>query len=129
MVEEESYQIAKSITKLICFFLQEWSGPFKPVQDEKWPCARGLHAAACLVDPESKIAEEEQYVIVVWGQGVDAKHVPDIWILHVQSMKWKEVSYTVYIYTVDNVNLTMFYFSIVYCSFHSETKNVPHVLQ
>ena len=29
--------------------------------------------------------------MVLWGQGADARHVPDIWILHIHTMSWKEV--------------------------------------
>lgn len=59
--------------------------------DERWPVPRGFHVANCLVDPESDEAKDDQSVIIFWGQGVDAKHVPDIWIFHVQSKTWKEV--------------------------------------
>lgn len=58
---------------------------------ELWPSARGLHAASCLVNPDSNNAEQTQYLLVVWGQGEDAKHVSNSWILHIQSMSWKQV--------------------------------------
>ena len=64
-----------------------------PKCNQKWPKARGSHVANCLVDPESNEAKQDQWVIVFWGQGADGKclHIPDIWVLHVQSIMWKEV--------------------------------------
>jgi hypothetical protein len=52
---------------------------------------RGVYSATCLVDPESELASTEQRIIVFWGDGKDAIHLPDIWILHVQSRTWREV--------------------------------------
>lgn len=71
---------------------QAWEGPFGPsVPDQPWPVARGVHATTCLVDPESELAASEQRIIVFWGDGRDAIHLPDIWILDVQTRTWKEV--------------------------------------
>ena len=82
---------------IMCDFiliLQHWTR-YSPnlSTNKRWPCSRGFHVGSCLIDPESDEAENEQYVAVFWGQGEDAKHVPDIWILHVQKMEWKEVIY------------------------------------
>ena len=72
-------------------FIQHFEGPYKPQDQQKWPIPRGLHSAACLVDPQSVEAYTEQRLLVLWGQGPDAKHVPDIWVLHIHTMTWKEV--------------------------------------
>ena len=63
-----------------------------PVAQTSRAVGRGVHATTCLVDPESELAASEQQIIVFWGDGKDAIHLPDIWILHVQSRTWKEVS-------------------------------------
>ena len=44
------------------------------------------------MDPQLEIAREQQKIIVFWGSGFDALHVPDIWVLDVPRMSWKEVS-------------------------------------
>ena len=44
------------------------------------------------MDPKLELAGEEQKVNVFWGSGFDALHVPDIWVLDVLHMSWKEVS-------------------------------------
>ena len=62
-----------------------------PDGGQRWPAPRGFHVANCIIDPESDEARDEQYVIVFWGQGAGARHVPDIWVLHVQSVTWREV--------------------------------------
>ena len=73
--------------------LQEWEGPIGPKSpDQVWPIARGVHATACLVDPESDAAATDQRIMVFWGEGKDAIHLSDIWILHVPTMTWKEVA-------------------------------------
>ena len=81
-------------------FLQNWkqySPPSTTTGTTKWPRSRGSHVASCLIDPESDEAENEQYIAVFWGQGERALHVPDIWILHVQKMEWKEVIFYIII--------------------------------
>lgn len=60
--------------------------------NQVWPCPRRLHVAACLVNPESILAINNQRLLIMWGQDRNAKHVNDAWILHVQSMTWKKVS-------------------------------------
>lgn len=44
-----------------------------------------------MVDPESEEAAAHQQIMVFWGEGNNAIHLPDIWILHVPSMTWREV--------------------------------------
>lgn len=71
---------------------QKWEGPYLPQPGQKWPKARALHSAACLIDPNSEHAIKNQQLIVIWGQGPNARHVGDIWILHIDTMTWREVS-------------------------------------
>lgn len=72
-----------------------WDGPIGPSSsDQLWPVSRGVHATACLVDPESELEEavrRHQQIVVFWGEGLDAIHLSDIWLLHVESRTWKEV--------------------------------------
>ena len=73
---------------------QNWKGPYGPSStDEKWPDGRGLHSAACLVDPESDLAESGQHLIVFWGDGLEAKILNDVWILSVSmcNLSWTQV--------------------------------------
>ena len=71
---------------------QIWAGPYGPNgTDEKWPDGRGLHSAACLVDPESDLAESNQRIIVFWGEGLEAKILNDVWILSVSTLSWTQV--------------------------------------
>ena len=76
--------------------MQRFEGPYRPQPGQKWPVARGAHAAACLVDPQSDYAYTEQRLVVFWGEGWDAIHVKDIWVLHVHSMTWKQVQILTY---------------------------------
>ena len=68
---------------------QTWTAPTGT--DEKWPDGRGLHSAACLVDPKSDLAERDQRLIVFWGEGIDAKILNDVWILSVSNLSWTQV--------------------------------------
>ena len=71
---------------------QVWEGPIGPASsDQTWPEGRGVHSTACLVDPESELAAANQQIVVFWGDGKQAIHLPDIWLLHVQSRTWTEV--------------------------------------
>lgn len=75
----------------VVYPIQHWEGPYGPRSPEqKWPAPRCVHSAACLVDPQLEMARKEQKVIVFWGSGFEALHVPDIWILDVPHMSWKE---------------------------------------
>lgn len=70
-----------------------WEGPISPSSaDQPWPVGRGVHATACLVDPESELAFSHQEIAVFWGDGKDAIHLSDSWILHVQNKTWKQVA-------------------------------------
>ena len=74
------------------FLLQDWEGPIGPTSpDQPWPKGRGVHATTCLVDPQCELAAEHQQIVVFWGEGKDAIHLPDIWVLHVASRTWKQV--------------------------------------
>lgn len=85
-------------TVVLCTYLQDWTGPIGPSVDQQWPVARGVHATACLVDPESDLAPEHQQIIVFWGEGLNAIHLDDIWLLHVASMTWKKVFLIIFIF-------------------------------
>lgn len=52
-----------------------------------------MHATSCVVDPELEVAAEHQQILVVWGEGLEAIHLSDIWLLNVPDMTWKEVKY------------------------------------
>ena len=71
---------------------QIWAGPYGPNgANQKWPDGRGLHSAACLIDPESDWADSNQRVIVFWGDGLEAKILNDVWILSVSTLSWTQV--------------------------------------
>ena len=80
------------VSWIIPFHFQVWEGPIGPKSpDQMWPIARGVHGTACMVDPQSEDAAMHQQMMVFWGEGNNAIHLSDIWILHVPSMTWKEV--------------------------------------
>lgn len=76
---------------LIATKFQHWTGPIGPSANQQWPTARGVHATACVVDPESDLAPEHQQIVLFWGEGLNAIHLEDIWLLHIASMTWKKV--------------------------------------
>lgn len=75
--------------------VQHWEGPHSPQPEQKWPSARAVHSAACLVDPLCDDAYTQQQLLVLWGEDSNAIHVKDIWILHIYTMTWKEVSFVI----------------------------------
>jgi hypothetical protein len=56
---------------------------------------------------------------VIWGQGEDAKHVNNSWILHVQSMTWKQFIFPPFL------KPRMFHMS---CSYHVQDKQTDVVI-
>ena len=95
MLKAETFQHKSDLHRYFLSIPQEWEGPHGPRHpDQPWPVGRGVHATACLVDPESELATFEQQIIVFWGDGKDAIHLSDMWILHVQNRTWKEVQFT-----------------------------------
>ena len=64
--------------------------------DQPWPSGRTFHTTTCLVDPECMDtlgSHLTQHLLVLWGKGDDNKHCNDVWILNVDTMRWKEVRY------------------------------------
>ena len=58
----------------------------EPVQGEPWPVERADHAACCL-----NYGETHPQLLVSGGLAKDGKTLGDMWILDVDSGKWKKV--------------------------------------
>lgn len=119
-----------------------------PSKDQLWPDARGVHATACVVDPECELATSHQKIIVFWGEGLDAIHVDDIWLLHVATMSWEKVWQPVVVLWSlcprPNLSCVCMFFLLVFCCCcfylifiylfilachpRSDSKEIPHVL-
>ena len=85
--------VDNSLYFLYFLFMQHWVGPLEPQSpNQPWPAPRCLHATSCVVDPDSEIAALHQKVVTFWGKGSDNKYVPDIWMLDVATVTWREVS-------------------------------------
>ena len=69
---------------------QEWTKLEKP-EGAPWPVERSAHAACCL-----NYGEEHPQLLVTGGVDKNYTTLQDVWILDVNSRRWREVSGDVY---------------------------------
>ena len=72
--------------KLLCHLSQEWTKLERP-EGAPWPAERSSHAACCL-----NYGQDHPQVLVTGGADMNGNALSDMWILDVQSGRWREVS-------------------------------------
>ena len=70
----------------MCHLSQEWTKLERP-EGTPWPVERSSHAACCL-----NYGEEYPQLLVTGGVDKNATTLWDVWILDVNSGRWREVS-------------------------------------
>ena len=71
---------------ILCHLSQEWTKLERP-QGAPWPAERDTHAACCL-----NYGQDHPQVLVTGGKNKNGNTIDDMWILDVQSGRWREVS-------------------------------------
>ena len=71
---------------VLCHLSQEWT-QLDRAEGVPWPAERDSHAACCL-----NYGQDHPQVLVTGGQDKNDNAINDMWILDVQSGRWREVS-------------------------------------
>ena len=71
---------------ILCHLSQEWT-KLERAEGAPWPAERSDHAACCL-----NYEQDHPQVLVTGGWDKNGNTINDMWILDVQSGRWREVS-------------------------------------
>ena len=71
---------------ILCHLSQEWT-KLERAEGAPWPAERSSHAACCL-----NYGQDHPQVLVTGGADKNGNALSDMWILDVQSGRWREVS-------------------------------------
>ena len=75
----------------LSFLPQHWTGPELPQSPQQlWPQRRQGHTSFSLCDPDTDPADPCQ--VVIGGEDSRADPLADVWVLHINTMQWEEVS-------------------------------------
>ena len=75
----------------LSFLPQHWTGPELPQSPQQlWPQRRSRHTSFSLCDPDTDPADPCQ--VVIGGADIRNDPLADVWVLHINTMQWEEVS-------------------------------------
>ena len=75
----------------LSFLSQHWTGPELPQSPQQlWPQRREFHTSFSLCDPDTDPADPCQ--VVIGGEDDRGDPLADVWVLHINTMQWQEVS-------------------------------------
>ena len=75
----------------LSFLSQHWTGPELPQSPQQlWPQRRQAHTSFSLCDPDTDPADPCQ--VVIGGLDIRSDPLADVWVLHINTMQWEEVS-------------------------------------